>query len=72
MSVADNKTALTPEEKKAELQRRQQALEARQAQAKNEAKSRLAMARKMSAARSKPGCITLPAIFISRRPPGFV
>ena len=46
--VADNKTALTPEEKKAELARRQAALEARQAQAKREAKTRLESARKVS------------------------
>jgi hypothetical protein len=67
---ADNRTALTPEEIKAELQRRQDALEARNAAAKREAKTRLDMARKMSAARSKPGCITLPVIFCNRRASG--
>ena len=65
----DHVTAMTPDQKKAELARRQVAHDARLAQAKRETKSRLETARKMSAARSKPGCATLPCLFVSRRPP---
>jgi hypothetical protein len=68
-AVADNATALTLEEKKALLAKREAALLARQVQSKRESNARLDMARKMSAARSKPGCVTLPCIFIGRRQP---
>jgi len=45
--MTDVKPVLTPEEKRAELARRQAALEARQAQAKRETKSRLETQRKV-------------------------
>ncbi len=54
---------------RAELAKRQAAMDARRAAAARDAQRRIKTARQMNQARGKPGTVSLPCIFMNIQPP---